>query len=217
MFKKAQQLSEYEPQLTRDDIIRCSRVLVIDDERPDLINDLKQEGFAVDHDPTGNDIAKVEKGLYDLVILDFSGVGTRYGKQQGLDLLRQVKRVNPAVFILAYTSKSLTSEQSDFYRLTDGTLTKDAGISESLAVIENALREAHSIDRLWKAVVKIGKFDASREKELTATLIKAIQKKNTESLYAKLSKTFGDAVRKTLIGSIVEHIIKLSLKGLLGT
>jgi hypothetical protein len=78
LFKR-KNLSDYNPNLSRPELIRRSRILMIDDDQPKLIEDLKADGFSVDYDPTGNDTAKIEKGLYDLIILDFGGVGAKFG------------------------------------------------------------------------------------------------------------------------------------------
>jgi CheY-like chemotaxis protein len=102
-------LSEYNPKLSRQELIRRARLLIIDDEKPQLIDDLKKDGFSVDYDAAGNDTAKIEKNLYDLIILDFGEVGKNFGKDHGLSLLKHIKRVNPAAFVLAYTSKSLAA------------------------------------------------------------------------------------------------------------
>jgi hypothetical protein len=63
MFNFLQQkpLSDYNPKLSRQELIRRSRILVIDDEKPKLIDDLGVDGFSVDYDSTGDDTSKIEK------------------------------------------------------------------------------------------------------------------------------------------------------------
>lgn len=142
-------IAQYNPQLTRDDLIHRCRILVIDDQRPALIDDLTRTGFSVDYDPSGDDMGNVEKPLYDLILLDFGGVGENYGKDQGLSLLWHIKRINPSQFVLAYTSKSLPpSQSSDFYKLTDGIMSRDAGIQESFEKLEESLKQTVKVDRI---------------------------------------------------------------------
>src|SRR3954468_12415174 len=148
--------------LPREELLRRSRILVIDDESPEILEDLRSARFSVDYCPdvelTNLDV--IERRLYDLIILDFGNVGASFGKDQGLSLLRHIKRVNPAIVVLAYTSKSLGTEHAEFYRLADGVLAKDAGISQSLEKVEEALRKAHSIDNLWRGVLAVCDVDA---------------------------------------------------------
>jgi CheY-like chemotaxis protein len=144
--------------------------LIIDDEEPQLRQDLEGLGFAI---TWAKDIdqklqQQIESGIFDLILLDFAGVGASMGPDQGLDILRHVKRVCPAVIVLAYTSKSLDSSKADFYIIADGVLPKDAGIKESLEKVEEALRKAMSPANLWKAL--LAKLDirpgSNEEKQL---------------------------------------------------
>ena len=209
-------LADYKPDLTRDDLVRLSRILVIDDERPDLVDDLAREGYAVDHDAAGDDTAKIEKGIYHLVILDYAGVGKRFGKNQGLDILKRMKEVNPAVYVLAYTSKSLSAEQSDFYRLTDGTLSKDAGVQESLEKVEQSLREALDLERLWRAALVAGRIPEAQKGHLTALLVRSIRKRDPGSILGGMAKVVGCSVRDTLVGKLVELLIRLTVTKFMG-
>ena len=88
-----------------------------------------------------------------MILLDFGDVGAAFGQDQGLSLLKHIKRVNPAIVVLSYTSKALETRHADFYRQTDGALAKDAGIQESLEKIEDALRKAHSIKNVWTGLL----------------------------------------------------------------
>lgn len=209
-------LSEYTPTLTREELIRRSRILVIDDETPPLIEDLRREGFSVDHDSIGSEITKINRGLYTIVILDYSGIGRNFGKNQGLDLLREIKRCNPACYVVAYTSKSLKIHQSDFYRLADATLSKDSGWSETIEKVEASLREAYDVARLWDSVLTLCKADNKQRKILTRALAVAIETNNEEHIMAKLGKLVGASVSDTLVGSISQSIFSLAVKAVVG-
>ncbi|MGA7700180.1 MAG: response regulator [Thermoguttaceae bacterium] len=157
MFFRKKQIDSLSVKMPREELVRRSRILIIDDERPDLMDDLKAAHFSVDHetDIVAEKIDLIEKSLYDLVLLDFGDVGAAFGQDQGLSLLKHIKRVNPAIVILSYTSKALETRHADFYRQTDGVLAKDAGIQESLEKIEDALRKAHSIKNLWAGLLSL--------------------------------------------------------------
>ena len=107
-------ISEITITCPRDQLIKNSRTLIIDDEEPQLRQDLEGLGFAI---TWAKDIdqklqQQIESGIFDLILLDFAGVGASMGPDQGLDILRHVKRVCPAVIVLAYTSKSLDSSKA---------------------------------------------------------------------------------------------------------
>lgn len=202
-------LSKLKPDLNRDELIQRCRILVIDDQRPKLIDDLTKSGFAVEYDAKGDDLKNVEKGLYDLILLDFGGVGEVYGKDQGLSLLRHIKRVNPVQFILAYTSKNLTPEQSEFYRLTDGTLFKDAGIQESFAKIEDSLRDSLDVERLWKATLALTPVEL--RSTLEKALMKSIDKKSRDPMKQALS-AIGSKFKDKIADKSIEKVLDLALE-----
>lgn len=209
-------LNDYNPTLTREELIRRSRILVVDDETPPLIGELQKEGFAVDHDPLGSDMTKVLKGLYTLVILDYGNVGLTYGKQQGLDYLRELKRCNPACYVIAYTSKSLKTHQSDFYRLADATLSKDAAWGETLEVIETSLRNAFDVVRLWNAVLSLSGASERDKKSLERQLAIALETRQNDSLMENLGRIVGSSVTDSLIGHVTKTLFALGTKGISG-
>src|SRR5258708_22699924 len=144
-------------EMPREELLRRSRMLSIDDEDPAFLPDLRGAGFAVDHrlDIDNTNMNIIERHRYDLILLDFGRVGKTFGPEEGLSLLRHIKRVNPAAVVIAYTSKALKIEYADFYRLTDGALSKDAGIRESLERLEEGLRKAHSIPNVWQSLLSV--------------------------------------------------------------
>lgn len=157
MFFSKKRLDSLNIKMPRDELVRRSRILIIDDERPDLIDDLKGAHFSVDHveDVDNSNMELIERSLYDLVLLDFGDVGGAFGQDQGMSLLKHIKRVNPAIIVFSYTSKALETQHADFYRQADGVLAKDAGIQESLEKIEDGLRQAHRLDNIWAGLLAI--------------------------------------------------------------
>jgi hypothetical protein len=210
-------LKRYTPTLTREDLIRRSRILVIDDENPPLIEDLRSEGFSVDHDKEGNEISKIYRGIYQMVILDYSGVGKAFGKQQGLDLLREIKRNNPSCYVIAYSSKSLKISQSDFYRLSDATLSKDAGRADMLEKVESSLRDAFDVSRLWTSVLSLANIPDNEKRKYTRKLAIALETNKSDGIMDKLANAVGGKISDTLIGTLTSTIMSLGSKALSGT
>ncbi len=206
----------------RDELVRRSRILVIDDERPDLIDDLQRSHFAVDYVPDirPEDLAeKFDSSVYDLVLLDFGQVGEGIGKDQGLSILRHIKRVNPAVVVLAYTSKALFTEHADFYRLTDGVLPKDAGIADSMHRIEEALQRAHSIENLWRGLLAVTgvKPGSVTDNEWQDLLVRGIKDKNKLAAFKeKLTAQVGPELAPKIAIGLLEKLVMLGVRALTG-
>jgi len=221
LFKPKQSFKGLKIRMPREELVRRSRILIIDDERPDLVDDLSAAHFSVDHvdDITPENMGTIERPLYDLVLLDFGGVGTQFGNDHGLSLLKHLKRVNPAIVVLTYTSKALETKHADFYRLADGVLAKDAGIQESLERIEDGLRKAHSLDNVWNGLLSITGVEAgsSKDTELQALYVEGLTnprkltqlKESVLNLTAEGSKV----VASTLLGKLVELGVQAALGG----
>lgn len=197
-FKRAP-LESFDQALSRERLIQASRILIIDDDEPLLVSELRVAGFSVDHDKTGEDTHNLDQQLYDLVILDYHGVGKRLGQGQGLELLRHIRRVTPRTRVMAYTSRSLSSTESDFFRLSHSVLPKDLGLGESLSRIEDELRKAFSKAHLFEALIsKLTISDPIRKDEICAALTKALSKNDEGKFKEFLKKTAGSAAEKAV-------------------
>lgn len=219
-FKRKFKIETLAAALPREELIRRSRILVIDDERPELIDDLQRAHFSVDYTPDikKDDLDLVEQPLYDVVLLDFGNVGGSFGGDQGLSLLRHIKRVNPAVVVLAYTSKAIASDQADFYRLADGVLAKDAGIGASTERIEEALRQAHNVANLWRGVLAVSGVQAGsrQDEEWQDLLVRGTtDKRKLKTLRERMTTALGSEVATKiatgLVGKIVELVVKAAM------
>jgi DNA-binding response OmpR family regulator len=183
---------------------------------------LKRARFAVDYeaDITTNNMDLVDRPLYDLVLLDFGSVGTDFGHDSGLSLLKHMKRINPALVVLAYTSKSLGTEHADFYRLADGVLAKDAGIGESTQKVEEALRKAHSVQNLWKGVLAVAGIEQGSKQDLEwqDLLVRgARDDRKLAALKTKISAALGSEPGKAVVKTLIGKIIEVSMKAILGS
>lgn len=197
--RKTQSLESFDSSLSRERLVQGGRIVVIDDEHPLLIDELRKGGFSVDHDPTGDELSKFDNQLYDVAIVDYHGVGRRLGDSHGLELLRYIGRVSPRTRLVAYTSRSLSAAESEFFRLSHAVLQKDLGLGDSLALIENELRRAFSKEHLFEALVAQLKLKSPEAKhDLERALIGALSKKDEAQFRRYLSNSLGVIVEKTL-------------------
>jgi len=218
---RKRELSELTLELPREEILRRSRILVIDDERPDLIEDLKSGKFYVDYVPDveASNQELLENGMFDLILLDFGDVGRRFGEDEGLALMKHVKRVNPAIIILAYTSRALESSQADFFRLADGVLPKDAGIQESMERIEEGLREAHSLENVWSGLLRVAGITPSspQDTELQDLFVRGLNSTRKMAdfknriTHALSTEIVVQNVGQALLAKLVELAVKSSI------
>jgi DNA-binding response OmpR family regulator len=198
-FWKNPDLSAFDHPITRERLIQAGRIIVIDDETPLLIQELKKEGFAVDHDTKGQDLHSLEGQIYDVAIVDYHGVGKRFGAMQGLDLIKHLRRVSPRTRLVAYTSRSLSASESDFFRLSHAVLPKDMGLGDSLALVETQLRKAFSKEYLFEALVaKLNVSNLSEKKRIEAALVQSLTAGNDAHFKKVLAKIAGQTAEKAV-------------------
>jgi DNA-binding NarL/FixJ family response regulator len=222
IFRQKRTIDSMRLAIPRDELRRRSRLLVIDDERPDLVDDLQRGGFAVDYqqDITRQNLNMMDQPLWDLILLDFGNVGTTIGPDQGLTLLRHIKRINPAAIILAYTSKALLADQADFYRLADGVLAKDAGIADSMEKIEESLQKSHSVENTWRALLNLGRITpgSEKDKEWQDLAVRAMEQPKRlaafkDSVLKVVTNESAQKIGMLLIQKLIECGVKAAMEG----
>lgn len=218
LFEKKHTFSEITAQIPREDLLRRSRIIIVDDEEPAIIEDLKKAGFSVDYLPdiTPENLHKVADPFYDLILLDFGNVGKMIGQEEGLSILRHIKRVNPSIVVITYTSKALGTNHSEFYRMADFTLAKDCGIGEAMESIENALAKAYSLNFAWRAFLSVAnvKPGTAQDYAWQDTLIKSTSKKNglqeaKERILKAVNSEVGSKMAVALLGKTVDILVKI--------
>ena len=220
-FRRKRTIDSLRGKIHRDELRRRSRILVIDDERPDLVDDLERAGFAVTHMPdvTNQNLSVLDQPLFDLILLDFGNVGTTIGSDEGLSLLRHIKRINPATIVLAYTSKALAAGRADFFRLADGVLAKDAGVAESMEKIEESLQRAHSIDNVWRGLLNVSGVQpgSPQDAEWQDLAVQAVEKPSKiRKLKERMRAISSDESAQKIGLILLEKVIEIGVKSAVG-
>ena len=205
MFQK-RTLSSYDATLPREQLIQAGRLVMVDDETPPLLEELRKVGFSVDHDKTADDLRHFDGQLYDVAIIDYHGVGRNLGTAQGLELIKYIRRVSPRTRIIAYTSRSLSAAESEFYRLSHAVLPKDLGLGESLAIIEAQLQKALSKEHLFEALLeKLAVSDPHERTRIERALVKAIRVRR-ESKFRDFVESMSGKVAEAAVTIIISKI-----------
>ena len=184
---------------------------MIDDITPPILAHLRKQGFSINHDRSGKNTVDIERHRYDVVILDFGGVGKTFGSDEGLSLLRHIRHVSPSTFVLAFTSLSLYASQAEFFTLSDGILGKDVGIQESQEKLEDALRESMRLERHWNAILQLTGIDPQSKtaKRLKTELIKTLRFHSAHFVKRAISKLL-DRTQEELVASGLEKLLSLA-------
>jgi CheY-like chemotaxis protein len=199
--------------LPRAEILRRGRIAVLDDETPEMLQDLRDHGLSVSHLASTEDpqFQSVADGFYDLLLLDYGGIGPRFGHDEGLDVLRYLKRVNPSLRILAFTARTFDASKADFFRICDGVVKKDAGIRETLEQIEFHLSEVLTPAYQFNALVRALGISAEQKQELEKALSGAIGGDGNRDKVIATAKKFGKGASEKVLEAVITKAIELGV------
>lgn len=151
IFRRSKPTAQPAPELVPPslaDIVRRSRLLVIDDKEFPLIKLFARDGYAMDKWDEVLDLNKLVSGAYDLILLDLRGVGMSDAPdEEGLGVLRYIKKEDPTQLVIAFSHEEFNMKYREFVELADASLHKSA---DSYVVyketVDRLLRERQSVD-----------------------------------------------------------------------
>src|SRR4051812_21666912 len=107
------------PQLSPEDIKKRARLLVVDDAEFAYLELFKRDGYTVEKWNDVEDLAKLESGYFDVILLDMKGIARAQSKDQGLGLIRHLKDVRPVQLIVAFSSADFSLKYKEFFDRAD--------------------------------------------------------------------------------------------------
>lgn len=155
--------------LNRDKKKESLRILIYDDKNfKSLRDNLEGAGYKVYWDEDNTRIYDVEP--YDLIIIDYAGVGSRYGTEQGLGLAKDIKKHYPEKIVILYSSENALIGDGNL-KAVDYEMKKDDSMGRWNNTIDAAIDRYLNIDRRWMIIEK--KIKAANVSEDNLELIRA--------------------------------------------
>lgn len=156
------------PKLNNDEIRKRIKILIIDDDPQSFPIDLFQkEGYDVTYWPKIQNLSSLYTNKYDIIILDVIGVADEY-KSDGLEILKQIKYVNKAQLVIAFSGSRSVQTKEDFWKLSDGSLKKPIKFFTCKEYLDNFIDSHITINSKWNSLkmelVKAGLTTASISK-----------------------------------------------------
>ncbi len=196
LFKK-----NYEwPTVDFEEIKKRSRLLVIDDKDFPYLSLFKKEGYLMDKWSDIKELTKLEKSFYDIILLDIQGVGTQISAEQGLGVLKHLKKVSPTQMILAYSDAEWSLKYQEFFDLADSKLPKSADYGDFKRIIDQFLKRRFTLEYYVEKIHEVSKLSADDYLDLEANARKAIFKASSDDLRSYLHSKSDDleTIKKVL-------------------
>ncbi len=194
-----------------EQVKKRTRIVVIDDEKESFPFELmKTEGYAVDHWHKVKSLSELEKGAYDIIILDIGGVAAEYSSEDGLAVLEHLKQVNPSQVVVAFSGQSFDLSKNRFWRMADDSLSKPVDVPKCKRLIDNLIRTKLTVANYWAAIVELLRRDGLEESEigkLEHRIAKSLDKGDASSAGQSLRSA---CKRLETAGRVAELLVKLA-------
>ena len=212
MFWK-RQITNYEPAFPITELVKRTRIVVIDDERTTFPFDVLQEqGYSIDHWPDVKGLAKLENGFYDIIILDIGGIGRELDEiNEGIAVLKHLKKLNPAQVVVAFSGQSYESAKIPFFQLADQYVPKPTPAITWKEIIDDLIKTKITVGHYWdtmRQALREAGVSEKAIKNVEASLVKAVKGKQVD-LCGIIQKVAGPIENITTIASIGTKIVAL--------
>ena len=176
---KFKEIENYEAVLPPEELMKRTRIVVIDDEDTFPFDVLKTEGFSIDHWSDVLDLSKLERGFYDIIILDIGGIGRELDSDnEGLAVLRHIKGVNPSQIVIAHSGQSYESSKIAFFQQADQYVPKPTSALSWKEILDDIIRTKMSVAHYWgtlKCILQANGLGEKQVKKVEKVIIKAGQ------------------------------------------
>lgn len=201
------------PRPSKDDLVRLSKLLVIDDQEFDYLPLFESEGYTVVKWDDVPNLQRLETSEFHVVLLDLKGVGRKFSSAEGAGIIDHIRETNPAQIVIAYSSARHSFAHQHFFDKADYRIPK----SEDFAVFKRKVDE--SLERRFSEEFYLSRIDellsgsVNRTGSVRRRARKAIWTKNTASLRSSLQRSNVDAPtidRVLTVCSIASNVVVMA-------
>jgi DNA-binding response OmpR family regulator len=190
LFRK-RRIADINPSIPFGEIKKRVRILVIDDDPNSFpLDAFKNEGYAIEHWQTVKTLERLERGDYDIIILDIVGVSGGWSPDDGLGILEHIKATNPSQVVVAFSGMSFDLSKNRFWRLADDSLAKPVDAAKCKRLVDGIIKDKLTIQHYWAGVTGVLKNQGLSDRaidKLEAKVVKALEDKDKRALERLLS------------------------------
>jgi DNA-binding NtrC family response regulator len=185
LFKKLR-IADVAKPIPLDEIRKRAKIIVIDDDPESFpCNLLRREGYSIESWQKVESLSRLEKGDFDIIILDIGGVAEEYAQNDGLGVLEHLKKYNPSQIIVAFSGQSFDLGKARFWKMADDSLSKPVDAIKCKEVIDHLLEEKFTLEHYWQGLVSIIRIEGTSKEnidKLETQIAKAIKAGDKEKL-----------------------------------
>lgn len=174
-----------------------TKIVVIDDDKDAFpVQALQDEGYTIEYWPGVQSIDRLERGDFDIIVLDIAGVAQKFSPDEdGFGVLQHVKWHNPAQIIVAFSGQSFDLSKQEFFKLADDTMPKPVSALKCRQVLDELIESKMTVRHLWETIVVLMRAEAVPEKRIS----------QLETQVAKALRAGGKPDIKQIVSDTVER------------
>lgn len=178
------------PQLDSAQIRSRARILLIDDDKFSYDQLFRvRDGYRLEKWSQLKNLVELQDGTYDLIILDYYGVAPKSAPtDEGLAILRSIKKARPEQLVLAYSGQALGLQSSEFISLADDVVSKSEDYPVFQSKVDQLLRKRYSVGHYVALMNQALDEDALRVPKFVPRVITAISRGDTTKLRRYLER-----------------------------
>jgi CheY-like chemotaxis protein len=189
------------PNLTSEEIRKRARILVIDDTEFFYLQLFKKDGYTIEKWNDIQDLQKLERGYYDIILLDIQGVGKEHSQEEGLGILKHLHQASPAQIIIAYSNADFSLKYQDFFLMADSVLAKSDDYVQFKRTLDQLLSKRFSIGFYIDRIVRLANPYIADPNKIRDIATRAILNRRTDRLESYLE---GSIDKKDIITMILQ-------------
>lgn len=145
---------------------RVKIVVIDDDENAFPTQTLQDEGYTIDYWPEVKSVERLERGDFDIIVLDIAGVAGKFSPEDGLGMLESLKRQNPMQIVVAFSGQSFDLGKHRFFSLADDVLPKPVNALKCKQVLDQLIEGRFTVEHMWDSIVAIMQRENVPRKEI---------------------------------------------------
>lgn len=197
------------PEIPFEEIRKRAKLLVVDDADFPYLALFKRDKYTIEHWRDIESLPSIERGDFDVVLLDINGVGRKHSADEGLGILRHLKADFPAQIVIAYSNNDWPLSTREFFDKADATLDKRADYVVFRETIDRQLRRRFSLEYYLDVIGLVSRARGDRATELRHIAEEAILSRDAEAFRNQIGNWGMSTEQVTLAATLVQTAISI--------
>lgn len=177
---RSKRLTSLSKAFSLPELRKRTKILVIDDDVDAFpVQSLRNQGYTIEHWAEVQSMERLERGDFDIIILDIAGVARKLSPEEdGFAVLQHLKQHNPMQIIVAFSGQSFDLSKQEFFKLADDTLPKPVNTLKCRQILDELIESKMTVRHLWDTVSALMRAEGVTERKvakLEKQLAKAIE------------------------------------------